>query len=203
MNLQSRWLSMWESLGAHSDAALCQRLIAGYSEPHRHYHTMQHLEECFAHLDRMRSAAEHAAEIELALWFHDAIYDTHKNDNEERSAEWARDSAAAAGLSAEQANRVYEHVLVTRHNAIPADREAMILVDIDLSILGADAARFDEYEVQVRQEYSWVPKFLYRRGRRKVLQEFANRESIYCTEYFRVAYESRARGNIARSLARL
>ena len=79
----------------------------------------------------------------------------------------------------------------------------MVLVDIDLGILGSDIERFEEYELQVREEYSWVPELLYRHGRRKILEEFANREWVYCTDHFRAAYEERARENMARSLARL
>ena len=164
---------------------------------------MQHLQECLAYLERVRSFAERPSEVELALWFHDAIYDTHKSNNEERSAEWARDSALAVDLSEEQAIRIYDHVMTTRHQVVPATQDAMIVVDIDLSILGANTARFEEYEVQVREEYSWVPGIVYRRGRRKILQDFAHRERIYCTECFRIEYEARARENIARSLTRL
>ena len=198
------WQDMWRQLGASgSDDALFLRLVECYSEPHRKYHTMQHLKECFAHLESVRSFAERAGEVELALWFHDAIYDTRRKDNEERSAEWARDSALAAGLADDQASRIYQLVMATMHNAVPAGTDAAVMVDIDLAILGAEVERFDEYEIQVREEYSWVPGPLYRAGRKKVLQEFANRESIYSTEYFRAEHESRARSNIARSLARL
>ena len=204
LKLLARWQGMWRQLGASgSDDALFSRLVECYSEPHRKYHTMQHLQECFAHLERVRSFAEHAGEVDLALWFHDAVYDTRKKDNEERSAEWARESVLAAGLSDDQAGRVYQLVMATMHNAVPVGLDAEVLVDIDLAILGANEARFDEYEIQVREEYSWVPRPLYRRGRRKILQEFASRESIYSTEYFRIECEARARSNSARSLARL
>ncbi len=198
------WQSLWRQLGAsESDDELYQRLVTYYSEPHRKYHTMQHLEECFTHLENVRSFAERPEEVELALWFHDAIYDTRKKDNEERSAEWARDSALAAGLTDDQATRIYKLVMATLHDAVPLGRDAEVLVDIDLAILGSHITRFDEYEVQVRQEYSWVPEPLYRAARRKVLQGFTNRRSIYSTEYFLTEYEARARDNIARSLARL
>ena len=200
----ARWQKMWRELGASaSDDALFSRLAACYSEPHRKYHTMQHLNECLAHLESVDSFAERPEEVELALWFHDAVYDTRRKDNEERSAEWARDSALAAGLSEEQARRVHGLVMATMHNALPIGKDAAVLVDIDLSILGSDVARFDEYEVQVQQEYSWVPGPLYRSGRRKILQEFVSRQSIYTTEYFRDRCEAQARSNIARSLARL
>ena len=195
---------MWEQLGAEgSDDELFHRLVACYSEPHRKYHTMQHLKECFALLDKVSSIAERVAEVEVAIWFHDAVYNTRKSDNEELSAAWARDSSLAAGLSPDQANRIFELVLTTKHNAVPAGKDAEVLVDIDLGILGAEPARFDEYEVQVREEYSWVPEVIYARERRKVLEQFANRPTIYNTEYFRAEYDSRARENITRSLTRL
>ena len=204
MTTLARWESAWRHLGvANSDSELFQRLVACYSEPHRKYHTLQHLEECFAFLDRVASSAERIGEVELALWFHDAIYNTRKKDNEKQSAEWAHECALAGGLSNDQAKRIFELVMVTKHNAVLTGRDAQVLVDVDLGILGADLQRFDEYEGQVRQEYSWVPEFLYKRERRKVLQEFAGRSTIYSTDYFRSEYEARARENIARSLARL
>jgi predicted metal-dependent HD superfamily phosphohydrolase len=204
MTSLTRWQSVWRQLGAsESDDELFRRLLACYSEPHRKYHTVQHLEECFAHLENVLSLAERAEEVELALWFHDAIYNTKRKDNERRSAEWARDVVLSAGLTGEQASRIYELVMTTVHDATPAGKDAEVLVDIDLAILGSDTARFDEYENQVREEYAWVPEPLYRAARRKILQEFANRTSIYSTEYFRAEHEARARDNIARSLARL
>ena len=204
MTTMARWQSVWRELGAaDANSELFQRLVTCYSESHRKYHTMQHLQECFALLDRVGSFAEQPAEVELALWFHDAIYNTRKSDNEKKSADWARESAMAGGVSDDQATRIFELVMATRHNALPVGRDAEVMVDVDLGILGAESARFDEYEIQVRQEYSWVPEFIYRRERRKVLQEFANRASIYSTKYFREQFESRARDNLARSLARL
>ena len=86
-----RWQTVWRELGAAKvDELLFHQLVACYSEPHRKYHTTRHLEECLSHLDRVRSEAERPGEVELALWFHDAIYDTLRKDNETRSAEWAR-----------------------------------------------------------------------------------------------------------------
>lgn len=204
MNMTSldRWQTVWQQVGASNGESIYQQLVACYAEPHRSYHTIQHLNECFMHLENLRSQAEHPDEVELALWFHDAIYDTTKKDNEQRSAQWARDSLLSAGVANEKAERVHELVMFTMHNAVPVGRDAEVLVDIDLGILGAETARFDEYEIQVRQEYSWVPENLYQAARRKVLEEFTSREWIYSTPRFRSEYESRARENISRSLAR-
>ena len=186
-----------------ADEDLFHRLVTAYSEPDRKYHTLQHLDECFNHLTSLRACAERPAEVELALWFHDAIYNTHKKDNEKQSAKWASDSIIAAGLSAELAHRVRELIMATLHNAVPNGRDAEVLVDIDLAILGADRSRFDEYELQVREEYAWVPGFLYHPARRTVLEEFTRREHIYSTELFRLERELQARKNLRRSLAQL
>lgn len=204
MTLLESWQRAWQELGvSNPDEGLFHQLVACYSEPHRSYHTMQHLSECFANFEVIRSVAKRPAEVELALWFHDAIYKTRKNDNEEKSAEWARKSVLSSGLSAEVAACIYGLVMATKHNSVPVGPDAEVLVDTDLAILGAEPARFDEYERQVREEFSWVPGPLYRRERRKVLQEFAGRATIYCTEQFRTSREVQAHENIARSLARL
>lgn len=198
------WRSAWRQLGASSgNEELYHQLVACYSEPHRKYHTIQHLNECLTHLESARALADHADEVELALWFHDAIYDTSKKDNEQRSAEWARDGVLAAGVSSEKADRIYELIMATMHKTVPVGQDAELLVDIDLGILGAGTDRFDNYEMQVREEYSWVPESLYRAARTKVLEQFVSREWVYSTELFRNKYETRARENIARSLARL
>ena len=204
MTMLAQWQRVWQALGVpNADQDLFDQLIACYSESHRHYHTLQHLQECLAHLENLKALAQRPAEVELALWFHDAIYQTGRKDNEEKSAEWAHDSALAAGLTSHSADRIFSLVLVTKHDALPDNNDAEVLGDIDLGILGAAPERFDEYERQVQEEYSWVPGPLYRRRRRKVLQGFLSRQTIYFTEPFRTLYEIQARDNIARSLGRL
>src|SRR6266571_2975962 len=96
------WLAAWAALGIERSPALEALnldLVARYSEPHRHYHTVQHLNECLERLQELMPFVPHPAEIEIALWFHDAIYDTRKTDNEARSAHWAVESALSFGAS--------------------------------------------------------------------------------------------------------
>lgn len=203
MDLRSRWLETWKQLGVNPPERLFDELISRYSEPHRRYHSVRHLEECFAKLDEVRSLAEHPGEVELALWFHDAIYDTHRQDNEARSADWAKSSLLDAGGSLSSAERIHALVLATRHAAVPQGIDAQVLVDVDLSILGASAERFDEYEQQIREEYRWVPDFVFRGKRKAILEEFLARPAIFNTRYFIKRYEQQARTNLARSLQRL
>ena len=141
--------------------------------------------------------------MQLALWFHDAIYDTRAQDNEERSAIWAADSLRGAGVREDVAARVHALVMVTKHAAVPSGADAELLVDVDLSILGAPEARFAEYERQVRREYAWVPEDAFRRARARVLESFLARPRIYSTRWFERRLEERARANLARSIAEL
>ena len=154
-------------------------------------------------LQPLRALAEHAAEIELALWFHDAIYDTRRKDNEERSALWLRESAVAAGVPEAAVLRVQAMVLATCHQALPVTPDEKILIDVDLSILGAAPERFKQYEEQVQREYAWIPEPQRRAGRKRILLSFLEREFIYSTEPMRLRLESRARANLRASIAAL
>lgn len=198
-SLYPSWQRAWAGIGAVGEGdALFAQLMAAYAEPQRHYHMLQHLGECLALFDDARTLAAHPAEVELALWFHDAIYDIKGHDNEQRSADWARDALRDAGAPTDAAQRVHDLVMATRHTAVPSGRDEQLLVDIDLSILGAARARFDEYEQQIRKEYAYVPGFLFRRKRREILKGFLDRPAIYSTPHFHDMLEARARDNLRR-----
>ena len=200
--LRANWNAAWHALGvAAPDEALCAELQRRYAEPQRHYHTMQHLGECLAWFEREQAQAEHPAEVALALWFHDAIYDVHAHDNEARSADWARQALLAAGVDAEAAERVHALVMATRHDAVPEGRDAELLIDIDLSILGAGRERFDEYERQVHAEYGFVPEEVRLPRRRAILQRFLDRKAIYATPRMHAQLEAQARINLQRSIS--
>ncbi|HSV84044.1 MAG TPA: N-methyl-D-aspartate receptor NMDAR2C subunit [Ramlibacter sp.] len=218
------WQRLWGELGAReTSGGLLNQLMAAYSEPQRRYHTLQHLRECLAHFEAAASLARRPAEVELALWFHDAVYDPQRGDNEERSADWAQASLLAAGCAEAHAERVAALVMVTKthepagppQGRIPEgaarrlssdapadDPDAALLLDIDLAILAASPARFDEYERQIRAEYVHVPEADFRARRAEILSGFLARERIYRTPVFHDALEARARQNLTRAVAR-
>lgn len=200
--LESAWVRCFDDLdGSRPPPCAFEELCARYSEPHRAYHTLQHLEECFARFGEARTLTRAPGAVAFALFYHDAIYDTHASDNEAQSAALARgvlDEYVGGNSGAVEAL-----ILATRHDARPADGDAQVLVDIDLSILGAPDARFDEYESQVRFEYSWVAPDAFRDGRSRILEQFLSRPMIYSTAFFREMLEDQARRNLARSLAKL
>jgi predicted metal-dependent HD superfamily phosphohydrolase len=204
LNLGS-WRRLWGELGAGTaNGGLLNQLLAAYSEPHRRYHTLQHLREGLANFEAAAMLARRPAEVELALWFHDAVYDPQRADNENRSARWAHDAVIAAGCAAEVAERVAGLVHATAHHTRPSeDPDTQLLLDIDLAILGAAPARFDAYEQEVRAEYGHLDDATFRAGRAALVQAFLHQPRLYATAAFHDALDPRARANLQRSLERL
>lgn len=180
--------------------AMRDELFGKYSEPHRAYHTLEHIAECLEVFAAMRALAADADLVEFAIWAHDIIYDTHRDDNERLSAEWARRALLDAGLPSARAAQAHALVIATAHVAPPADADSQLLVDVDLAILGASRKRFEEYERAIRREYSWVPEQVFRTRRTEILERFLQRPTIYTSAWCRERFESAARENIERSL---
>lgn len=201
---EERWQAMWQTLGAERPPQnLRQQLLDAYSEFHRSYHTLQHLGECLVGLEQLRDLAERPAEIELALWFHDAVYDPKRKDNEQRSADWASEAVLGADLAPVVAERIVAMVMATRHQSLPVTTDEKILIDIDLAILGASPERFAEYEQQIGREYHWVAEAQRIVTRGRILQSFLDRECVYSSAPFKTLLEQRARQNLRASIAAL
>lgn len=204
-----RFASMWRALGAKGDGdAVLRSLRAAYRAPERAYHTGRHLGACLAVLDELSSAMDPAArpapataaEIEAALWFHDAVYDPRASDNEERSARMAEDALRHAGVASDVGERVAAHVRATRDHAA-ATPEAALVVDVDLSILGAPWPVFVRFEDEIRREYAWVGAADFVTGRAAVLRRFLSQPRVYATDIAAARFEARARVNLRAALA--
>lgn len=179
------WQSCWATVCSQGDGqAHRAELIGRYSEPHRAYHTTQHLNECLNQWAAHQHLARHPQAVYLAIWYHDAIYDTTAHDNEQASADLAARHLSAGGANSTTIQRIQDLVLATRHAAAPTDPDQQLLVDMDLAILGADESRFAQYQQQIRQEYAFVPADLFAQKRSEVLRGFLSRPNIYATEHF-------------------
>lgn len=204
MSELNRWLLFWRRVGAEGKPEVVfEKLVALYAEQHRAYHTLAHITHCLDEFEEVRHLAEHPNEVEMALWFHDAIYDTESQDSEERSAQLALKTANEMGLPETFGNRVHALIVATKHSEPPTETDTKILIDIDLSILGRGEAEFDEYEANVRREYHWVPEEEFKSRRAAILRSFMERQTIYSTDFFRQKYEQRARRNLGTSLSKL
>jgi len=202
--LQRRWLALWGRIGAGGDGRTVLELLTTlYREPSRYYHTLTHIGDCLTELDRERTRAHRPDEAELALWFHDAVYDPRAGDNEARSAELAERVLRDAGLADDSRERVAGMIRATTHAELPTENDMALVCDADLAILGASPERYARYVTQIRNEFAWVPAALFRQRRAAVLARFLDRAAIYASPRFRERYEARARQNLSAELLEL
>jgi predicted metal-dependent HD superfamily phosphohydrolase len=187
---------------------LRDELVRAYTAPDRHYHNLAHIEAMLGLMRTHEDALSDPTSVEVAIWFHDAIYDTRQHDNEEKSAELAAERLAAV-LSPDRIDRITSMIRATAGHFVPegfdeaVKRDCALFLDMDLAILGSTPVEFTAYEEAVRREYGWVPEALWSEGRRKVLQSFLARPAIYASPPFRASHEAAARENLTRSLERL
>jgi predicted metal-dependent HD superfamily phosphohydrolase len=204
MDLRARLDRLLERLGGQGDrAALTDAVLAAWSGADRHYHGLAHLRDCLTRLDECDAPAQARDVIEAALWFHDAVYDPRRSDNEARSADWARQGLGRLGVDPAVTGEVARLILLTAHRRPPDDDAGRIVADIDLAILGRPPAEFAAYDAAIRAEYAWVAEPEYRTRRAAVLAGFLAREPLYLTPWFRTRYERTARDNLRRCVAGL
>jgi predicted metal-dependent HD superfamily phosphohydrolase len=180
-----------------------EELIRAYASADRFYHNLIHVQDCLSIFDQTKYITVHPEEVELAIWFHDTVYDTRRNDNEQKSAEWAGSIIRQAGLEHAVAERVTRAILATRHNSEVTESDAQLMVDVDLSILGKDTDTFWRYDENIRKEYAWVPERLFREKRTEILRGYLARKSIYYLETYRERFEERARANLKQAIEKL
>lgn len=200
---EQRFLALWRrcaaSTGSVDGADVYRALARHYAEPHRRYHTIAHIEYCLGQFDSAVSAMQpecDADAVELALWFHDVLYEPGAPDNERLSADWFRDRALDA-LPPALVTSVERMILATVHGA-PAERDdEQYVVDIDLSGFGFAADDFQRDSELVRDEFAQLCDAEFARRHLAFLKHLQSRESIFATEFFRSRYEHQARANIA------
>ena len=202
--MAARWHDLTACLvpDATRRAATFQELAAAYQAPGRHYHTLQHLDNL---LHLLAPAPLHdPVVVQLAVWFHDAVYNALKSDNEARSAARAREFLRGSILEPARQQRVAFLIERTADHTQPQpadDADLLLFLDADLSILGTPEAEYWAYARQVRQEYRLVPDLLYRPGRRKVLAKMLAAPVLFRTPGMRAELDAAARHNLQAELA--
>jgi predicted metal-dependent HD superfamily phosphohydrolase len=181
------------------------RARSAYTEPHRRYHNLRHLDDCLALLDGIPDLSERERRLlRWAILWHDAVYEPGLSANEERSAELATRELTACGVDEQVAAEVARLIRLTeKHRAEPDDRLGALMISIDLAVLGADQDRYREYAQSVREEYAHVPDPMWRTGRAEVLKRMMERNPLYPHAHFQTTLEAQARRNMEDELRTL
>ncbi|KAF2518632.1 hypothetical protein E0W68_07700 [Flavobacterium salilacus subsp. salilacus] len=195
----------YELFGSYTDnpsltKELWIEIETNYSARGRHYHTIQHLENMYNELNECHDEIADRDTILFSLFYHDIIYDTSKKDNEEKSADVAVNRLNQIEYPENKIALCRKQILATKSHTLSNNNDTNLFTDADLSILGSSWQNYEQYYKQIRKEYSIYPDFLYKPGRKKVLQHFLDMESIFKTELFRNKYENTARHNLYKEL---
>lgn len=200
------WQVLMAELGNPNGAeAIFEDVIARYAEPHRAYHTLEHIVSMLDEFECVVEGAEDSVAVKLAIWYHDIVYDTAPSDpkvasNEERSVFRFEKDAEILGLSAELVVYVAKLILATRHDSLPTSQDEQILVDLDLAIFGKSRSVFNRYEKGIREEYRHVPERVFCAKRKEILKSFLGRPFIFSFQIFRDLYQSAAEENLRCSI---
>jgi predicted metal-dependent HD superfamily phosphohydrolase len=201
-DLQLQFQQLVLPFTGHPEVAyeLWLELEKAHSEKGRHYHNFTHLENLFAELNGVRDQINDWDTVSFSVFYHDAVYNVRKQDNEERSADWAVSSLKGINYPPEKIARCKAQIIATKSHNLLDDTDANLFTDADLSILGKDWNTYEAYVKNIRKEYKIYPNVLYKVGRKKVLKHFLEMERIFKTDYFSHKYEVQARENLTREL---
>ena len=189
--LTARWERLASTWGAPTEIvdAVYADVVARYGEPHRRYHTLEHVAEVLAVVDELDGGVE----VEWAAWLHDVIYDVRAADSEARSAGYAGEVLAQLRAPDDVIREVQRLIeLTVSHVVVGGDKHGAVFVEADLAILSSAAERYDRYARDVRAEYEHIDQAAWRTGRRSVLESLLSRVT-----------DERARSNLARELSTL
>jgi predicted metal-dependent HD superfamily phosphohydrolase len=172
-------------------------LVEAYSSSDRYYHTLKHIYHVLKTIDNLQAYTRNLAAVQLAAWFHDVVYNTKAQNNEEKSADYACELLSSLGIPSSNITAVTCLIINTKnHQAAADDFDSQVLLDADLAILAANPVQYREYALYIRQEYVWVSQAEYIVGRRQVLESFLQRQRIYFTTLMFEVGEKAARCNL-------
>jgi predicted metal-dependent HD superfamily phosphohydrolase len=179
-------------------------IIEKYTEKHRVYHNLSHINALLFNAENFKEKLADFESVQLAIWFHDVIYNPKRFNNESESAKLAVEYLSKLDVPKVKIEQVERMILATaKHNATDLDFDGKLFLDLDLGILGQNESAYKTYSEAIRKEYSFVPWFLYKRSRRKVLEAFLNREIIYFTQEIRQDFEEQALINLSNEIKEL
>lgn len=180
-----------------------EKLYQLYNEPNRHYHNLVHIFNFLKLFDAFANQIHSKVLFEIAIWYHDVIYQVKKKDNELQSALLAEELFKEYLDTEEQ--EFINHLIMSTENHAPRipHEDVYLFLDFDLAVLATEHEMYEWYSESIWKEYKVAyPWLLYKIGRKKVLKNFLARDKIYFSAFFLENYEKKARQNIQLELNR-
>lgn len=203
MDLESRFVSALRPYALSTTIkSMWQQLVNAYGESFRKYHNLAHLEEMFGYYELHKNLIQNKETLVMAIFHHDFVYEIWKKNNEEKSAEKAIHILKQTEIPFEKLQPIEDLIMCTKHH-IGLTSDQSFMIDFDLAVLGQSSQVYFEYTQQIRREYKIVPDLIYKKGRKKVLQHFLSKKSIFQTDVFQSKYERQARINLTNELKML
>lgn len=197
--IKQTFLNLFENKDAEKALDVLLNIEMRYSESHRFYHTMTHINDCLLDVLKIKSSFDNINSVIMALFFHDIIYDSKSNSNELDSAILMKKMLAPFKFDDFFLSTVYDLILDTKHPSKPHTQDSYLLIDIDLLILSSDKEKFDKYNDDIRKEFSWVPDDMFELERKKFLNKLITSGNIYRSKAFS-HLNDKARTNILKVL---
>ena len=203
--LSQKWQQCWIDRSRQAEIDLLfEQLVTAYTKADRHYHNLNHISHVLIPIERFKLELQNPIAVKLAAWFHDFVYDSQASDNEFQSARLAKELLRELNISPSTIDRTQQLILATKgHQIDPNDVDRSIFLDADLAILGSNPVQYQNYARSIRKEYSWVPDAEYQIGRTQVLENFLQRDRLYCTDLLFDELESIARLNLIQEITKL
>ncbi|ARN78387.1 hypothetical protein BST97_10530 [Nonlabens spongiae] len=200
MSLERRFLELISKYSTDSvyNQSLWDLIVEKYSDSSRHYHDLTHLENMFYHLEPVQSQVDDLDCLSFTIFYHDIIYKATTSDNEHKSANFLEKTLGKTNFA--DIAHCKCQIEATKNHELSGNADTNILLDLDLSILGARQQDYECYTTNVRKEFKIYPDFMYRRGRAKFLKAMLGKQNIYKTKFFIERFESKARENLKREL---
>jgi predicted metal-dependent HD superfamily phosphohydrolase len=205
-NLKNDLANLLEAFSSDNEkvSKICEFIFLKYSEKHRVYHNLSHINALLSQAEIYKEKIAAFENIQLSIWFHDIIYNPKRFDNESESTKIAAEYLSELNVPKAKIEKVEQMISATaKHDSNGLDFDGKLFLDLDLAILGQGETIYQNYSKAIRKEYSFVPWFLYKRSRRKILENFLQREIIYFTEEIRQDFETQARLNLANEIKTL
>lgn len=179
-----------------------QDLVSSYNNKSRHYHNLSHIHNMLVEAKSIKTNIVNFDDLCFAIWYHDVVYESTRNDNEKRSAIFAKKYLKSFNIEEKRLKNIEKLIVSTqKHQILIAENnDNAYLLDLDLSILGTDWDIYEKYTQDIRKEYKVYPNFIYEKGRKKVLRHFLERENLFFSSYFKNRFEAQAKANIKREI---